>query len=485
MTMRSRSEPAVISRLPSRPKASDRGPPARQPVRAGARIRPACAGSSARTIALREIGEAPCPRLSAGSMPLEQPDRNQEALLGGEEPRAVEHVLVASRLAEASLEPLRDPSAPATLAERARVEQRVGDVRPAREDLREPRRGARALSRGDRAARDCCVSSAKSCAPAGSALQQAVEGAHRRVRIAGARERLEQRRRDLGQALARGGRAHRREAPEMPAAHRLRHVLRRLRSRARRSVSSVSGSSSPPVKTRLPRVGRKFVGALEQLRIAPRDRLERAPQLRLEGSRHRASASAARSAPAPRWSRGIVWVCSSRTICSRCSTVAQERHRPRRARRAPPRRSSLSSASCASIARVCRAAQRRIAPAGDQLLRLHEELDLADAAAPALDVVAEHAHRPVPAMRMHLPLDRMDVGDRREVEVFSPDERRELADEGLARRDVAGDGARLDQRGALPVLPHALVVEERRRRRRARRASPPGSGRSLRSMRKT
>ena len=72
-------------------------------------------------------------------------------------------------------------------------------------------------------------------------------------------------------------------------------------------------------------------------------------------------------------------------------------------------------------------------------------------------------HRPVPAMRVHLPLDRVDVGDRREVEVFSPDERRELADEGLARRDIAGDGARLDQGGALPVLPHALVVEQRRR----------------------
>ena len=79
--------------------------------------------------------------------------------------------------------------------------------------------------------------------------------------------------------------------------------------------------------------------------------------------------------------------------------------------------------------------------------------------------MAEHGDRPVAAMRMHLPLDRMDVGDRREVEIFSPDERRELADEGFARRDVARHRARLDQRGALPVLAHALVVVKRRRRR--------------------
>ena len=55
------------------------------------------------------------------------------------------------------------------------------------------------------------------------------------------------------------------------------------------------------------------------------------------------------------------------------------------------RRSALiqpRSASAASIASVCAAAQLRLAAAGDQLLRLHEELDLADAAAAELDVVA-------------------------------------------------------------------------------------------------
>ena len=36
------------------------------------------------------------------------------------------------------------------------------------------------------------------------------------------------------------------------------------------------------------------------------------------------------------------------------------------------------------------AAQRPVASTGDQLLCLHEEFDLADAAAPALDVMAAH-----------------------------------------------------------------------------------------------
>ena len=51
------------------------------------------------------------------------------------------------------------------------------------------------------------------------------------------------------------------------------------------------------------------------------------------------------------------------------------------------------------FARACRACARRAsaaAAAEDQLLRLHEELDLADAAAPELDVVAGHGDRSWP-----------------------------------------------------------------------------------------
>ena len=109
------------------------------------------------------------------------------------------------------------------------------------------------------------------------------------------------------------------------------------------------------------------------------------------------------------------------------------------------------------------AAQLRIAAAGDQLLGLDEELDLADAAAAELDVVAGDRDLLVAAMIVDLALDRMDVGDRRVVEIFAPDVGREFA-RGTPRPPAMSPatGARLDQRRALPVLAEALVVVERR-----------------------
>src|SRR5439155_5497125 len=47
-------------------------------------------------------------------------------------------------------------------------------------------------------------------------------------------------------------------------------------------------------------------------------------------------------------------------------------------------------------------------PAPDQLLRLGKELDLANAAAPGLDVVAFDGDAAAPLMRLDLPLYRMD-----------------------------------------------------------------------------
>ena len=91
--------------------------------------------------------------------------------------------------------------------------------------------------------------------------------------------------------------------------------------------------------------------------------------------------------------------------------------------------------------------------AGDELLGLDEELDLADAAAAELDVVALDRDLVVTAIGMDLPLHRVDVGDRGKVEILAPDERREPREQRLAGRDVAGAGPRLDHGGAFPVLP--------------------------------
>ena len=61
---------------------------------------------------------------------------------------------------------------------------------------------------------------------------------------------------------------------------------------------------------------------------------------------------------------------------------------------APPARAAGSSlASSASTCSVGRTVQRRIAPAADQLQRLGDELDLADAARAELDVLGELAPR--------------------------------------------------------------------------------------------
>ena len=108
------------------------------------------------------------------------------------------------------------------------------------------------------------------------------------------------------------------------------------------------------------------------------------------------------------------------------------------------------------------AAQFGMPAARDQLLGLHEEFDLADAAASELDVVPFDRDLVVALVGRHLALHRVHVGDRAVVEILAPHEGRDLAQERLAEREIAGAGARLDHRGALPVLSGALVVVQRR-----------------------
>ncbi len=77
-----------------------------------------------------------------------------------------------------------------------------------------------------------------------------------------------------------------------------------------------------------------------------------------------------------------------------------------------------------------------MAAAGNQLLGLHEELDLADAAAAELDVVALDRDLAMALVDVDLPLHRVHVAERDEIEIFSPDERRQLGQQRLAgRRD--------------------------------------------------
>ena len=68
-------------------------------------------------------------------------------------------------------------------------------------------------------------------------------------------------------------------------------------------------------------------------------------------------------------------------------------------------------------------------PAEDQLLGLGEELDLADAAAAKLDVVAADGDVAVALDGVDLALDRMDVLDGREIQMLAPNERPEPTQE--------------------------------------------------------
>ena len=88
-----------------------------------------------------------------------------------------------------------------------------------------------------------------------------------------------------------------------------------------------------------------------------------------------------------------------------------------------------------------RHAQVGLAASGDQLLRLGEELDLADAAAPELDVVARDRDLAEALEGVDLPLHGVNVGDGGEVEVLAPDEGGQLVEEGMTGGEIAGNRA--------------------------------------------
>ena len=103
--------------------------------------------------------------------------------------------------------------------------------------------------------------------------------------------------------------------------------------------------------------------------------------------------------------------------------------------------------------------QLRVAPAADELQRLGDELDLADAAGAELDVVGEIPPRDIP------PYFGVQAAHRREravVEVLAVDERPHHALDLRAELGPARDDARLDPRVALPfaALRDEVVLEE-------------------------
>ena len=105
--------------------------------------------------------------------------------------------------------------------------------------------------------------------------------------------------------------------------------------------------------------------------------------------------------------------------------------------------------------------QFRVTAAGNELLRLREKLDLANAAAADLDVVAFDRNLALAAIGLHLPLHVVDVGERGKIQMLAPDERRKFRDQRLSCPGVAGANARLDHRSAFPGPPFPLVIMQR------------------------
>ena len=105
-----------------------------------------------------------------------------------------------------------------------------------------------------------------------------------------------------------------------------------------------------------------------------------------------------------------------------------------------------------------RHAQRGLAAAVDQLMDLREELDLADAAAAALEVVAGAEQLALNMMVANPVRDRTDLADRTVIERAAPHERADLGEEAAAEPDIAGCGARADESGAFPRQRTRFVI---------------------------
>ena len=388
----------------------------------------------------------------------EHPHADEELLLLAEDAGAVEHVLEAARLGQRFAQPLTQQRGVRQRAEEGRVEQRVHHMGAAHDGFGQARR--RGQHRHQQVEQAGIGLQQREKLDAGRhAAEEAVEGGEGGIGALAARQGLQENRHELGQPFAGAGRARGGVASEMPAAHRAADFRRvaiaeRRERRQRLRVVGVAGERQA-ADGRGQRRRR-----LEQRRIAVAHRGQRPGHRLLEGAGVAIAGHAGNDgkpfrvvgervglrvgdhlqAMLDRPQRAIG---GAQFVAGGAVDPAELGQRLQHVERAPP-------------------AQFRLAAAGDQLLGLDEELDLANAAAAELDVVAGDRHHGMAAVIVDLALDRMDVGDGREIQVFAPDIGGEVGEEGVAGGLVAGNGARLDERRALPVLAEALVILQRR-----------------------
>src|SRR5690606_7926915 len=106
-------------------------------------------------------------------------------------------------------------------------------------------------------------------------------------------------------------------------------------------------------------------------------------------------------------------------------------------------------------------AQRRIASAVDELVDLREKFDLADAAAPALQVEARAERLPLREMVANAVAHRADFLELPEIEAAAPDERLDRGEEIFAERAVARRRPTTNERRLLPSERLGLIIGDR------------------------
>ena len=378
-----------------------------------------------------------------------------EALLARRAPGGVQHRLVVRRLVKRAREGRIGFGAIRQDGEERRIEQRVEHRRRAREMTCQTRR--RAADLGENIEQPGIgLQQREHLHASRQPGEQRVEAGEGDIGIGGPGQRLQQRGHERRQKLARPGAAGRGHAAVMPAADGRRHAVGALealrRQRLQRFGIVVDAGEDERAFGGGER-GRAFeqlgVMALHGAQDRQRARLER----RLVREAHEAGDIGALG--------GILGQAMGLLVGDHLDAVLQRAQIDIGLAQIAFGLHADHVCGCEGAQRIQRPPrpQGRIATAEDELLGLGEELDLADAAPPQLHVVPGDGDRRAALGGMDLALDRVDVLDRREVEIFAPDEGPQLGDEGLARLDIAGRRARLDHRGALPVLAHALVIE--------------------------
>ena len=106
--------------------------------------------------------------------------------------------------------------------------------------------------------------------------------------------------------------------------------------------------------------------------------------------------------------------------------------------------------------------QGRVSPAPDQLQHLRGEFNFANAAPAQLHIMPGQLHRIMralgPLMGVDLPLDGMNIRNRREIQIAPPDKGPDFTQKSIPRGAIRRHGPRLDHGGAFPILAHAFVI---------------------------